>query len=752
LKFIFAACFVTPLICLAQSNLTIYTDSLAPGWADWSYNCTRNFFNTSPVHSGSDSISCVITNAYGGIALHHNAMTNSAYSNVSFWLNGGVSGGQQLQMYGTLNVNGSDVAQSGRFYLSTPAANTWQQYTVPLSALTVANTTNFTGFAIQDSAGGTEPIFYVDDIQLISSAVPAVVHLTVNAGQPIRTADARWFGMNVAQWDNLLDTPQSLTQFSTMGTRALRFPGGSNSDDYHWLYNRQDHNGWTWVSSLANFIHVVTNANAISMITLNYGDGYTNEAAAWVAYCNASTSSAVPLGVDPESFNWQTAGYWASLRAAAPLGSDDGRNFLRLSRSAPLGFKYWEIGNEIYGGWEIDSNSLPHDPYTYARRAKDYISLIRAVDPTVKIGVVVTPGEDSYGIGSNAVINPRTLQSHTGWTPVLLATLTSLGVTPDFIIHHRYPQNPGGEDDTGLLASSIGWAADASNLRQQLTDYVGPGSTNIELLCTENNSVSSNPGKQSTSLVNGLFMADSLAQLMQTEFNALFWWNMRNGSENFTGNTNSSLYGWRMFGDYGVTEGTDLYPPFYTAKLMQRFVQAGDTIVSAASDYTGLSTYAAQRLNGSLALLTINKNAANTFTGQVAVAGYVPSPGSTIYSYGIPQDNAAKTGIGSPDVAQTNYSGAGTNFTYAFAPYSATVMVLAPTPAILLPLPTPPAATQFVFQLQGLNGVPYVIQRSTDLMSWTPVSTNTLVGSTLNVTNALDPSFPTQFWRAVWQP
>jgi hypothetical protein len=366
---------------------------------------------------------------------------------------------------------------------------------------------------------------------------------------------------------------------------------------------------------------------------------------------------------------------------------------------------------------------------------------------------VVTPGEDSYANNtSHPVVNPRTGQTHYGWTPVLLATLTSLGVTPDFLIHHRYAQNPGGEDDAGLLQSSTGWASDAANLRQQITDYVGSNGTNIELVCTENNSVSSNPGKQTTSLVNGLFMADSLAELMQTEFNGLFWWNLRNGSTNTTGNNSSALYGWRLYGDYGVLEGTDFYPPYYTAKLMQDFVQAGDTVISATSDYSLLSTYAARRLDGSLTILTINKSPSNTATGQVAVVGFTPASGGAVYSYGIPQDNAAETGIGSPDVAQTNYYGAGTNFSYAFPPYSATVLVLSPAPTTFLAISIPPAASQVVFQLQGQVGVPYVIQRSTNLITWTAISTNTLLASKVNITNSLDPSLPMQFWRAIWQP
>ena len=748
--FFLAVALVVSTVSRAQTNLPIYTDSLLNGWQDYSY-CTRSFTNHSPVHAGTNSISATIASAYGGIQLYHLDMTNSAYGTISFWLHGGTNGGQLLQMYG--NLGSPPAAQAPRYHLATPLANTWQQYTVPLSALGVANKTNFTGFAIQDSNGSAEPTFFLDDLQLISVNGPALTHLSVNAAQPIRTADARWFGMNAAQWDNAFDTPTTLTQLASIGARALRFPGGSNSDDYRWLENRQGAFTWHWATSLANFIHIVTNANVSTMITVNYGTGSTNEAAAWVAYCNAGTTNTKSLGVDALGTNWNTAGSWAALRAAAPLGTDDGKNFLRIGRTAPLGFKYWEIGNEEYGSWETDSNAVPHDPYTYAVRAGGYIALMKAVDPSIKIGVVVTTGEDGYANNTlHPVVNPRTGLTHNGWTPVLLATLKTLGVTPDFIIHHVYPQNPGSESDAGLLAPVTGWVNDAGNLRQMVTDYFGAGGTNIELVCTENNSVSSGPGKQTTSLVNGLYMADSLAQLMQTEFYGLFWWNFRNGGVESGNNNNASLYGWRLYGEYGMVDGTNSYPTFYTAKLMTNFVQTGDTVITAATDYATLSTYAARRQNGSLTILTINKDPVNTFTGLVSVANFTPSAGGKIFSYGIPQDTAAQTGLGSPDVAQATFTVAGTNFNCAFPPYSATVLSLAPAPAKLAALPLSPSATQFIFQLQGQAGVPYVMQRSTNLVAWISISTNTPLTNALNLTNSFSPTTPKQFWRAVWQP
>jgi hypothetical protein len=281
---------------------------------------------------------------------------------------------------------------------------------------------------------------------------------------------------------------------------------------------------------------------------------------------------------------------------------------------------------------------------------------------------------------------------------------------------------------------------------------MGSKGTNIELVCTENNSVSSNPGKQSVSLVNGLFKIDTLAQLMQTEFNGLFWWNLQNGGVSDGGDMDSSLYGWRLYGDYGVMEGTTLFPPYYTTELMTHFAQTGDTVITATSDYSTLPVYAVRRLDGSLTVLVINKDSVNTHNAQISVAGFTPASGAVIYSYGIPQDDAAEYGTGSPDIAQTNISLTGTNITHAFPPYSATVLALSPAPAKLLAVAPPPAANHFVFQLQGQAGVPYVVERSTNLVTWTPVSTNTLASSTMNITNALAPSAAHQFWRVVWKP
>jgi hypothetical protein len=225
----------------------------------------------------------------------------------------------------------------------------------------------------------------------------------------------------------------------------------------------------------------------------------------------------------------------------------------------------------------------------------------------------------------------------------------------------------------------------------------------------------------------------------------------RNGTD-LTGEFDPTLYGWRTNGDHGViTSLTNCYPAFYAAKLMQYLARPGDTIVSASTDFLLLSAYAARRADGAVSLLLVNKSLTTNFNAQILLGGFSPSPTAAVYSYGIPQDNAARTGIGSTDIAVTNFTGAGTNFTFNAAPLSLTVFSLAPTAPSLAAQTPVRGAGQFVFQLRGQPGVPYVIQSSTNLSGWISVVTNTLTGSSLNHTNTLSAGTRVQFWRAVWK-
>ncbi|HXI69638.1 MAG TPA: alpha-L-arabinofuranosidase [Verrucomicrobiae bacterium] len=711
-KRLFSCLLALPAMGLqAQTSLSVYSDGLVNGFQDWGW-ATHNYANASPVHSGSASASVTIATAnFDGLQICRGTdLSSTPYSSLSFWINGGASGGQQLQVYG-LAHQGSTNNFGQQLYVSlgTLQTNTWQQFTIPLSALGLANKSNFTGFVIQNRIGAVQSTFYVDDIQLDGNPPPALVHVNVNAAQTLRVADARWFGLNTAIWDGYFDTAFTSNALSELGTQILRFPGGSLSDEYHWATGKSSTNTWTWVTTFANFVHIATNARVQAMITVNYGTGASNEAAAWVRHANVTNHYA---------------------------------------------FKYWEVGNECYGTWETDSNTFPHDPYTYAVRAAGYITLMKQSDPTIKIGLPVVTGEDSSdnGYASHPAYNARTASYHNGWTPVVLTTLKSLGVTPDFIVHHIYPQYQNDSDAT-LLQASANWANDAANLRQQITDYVGVTGTNVEILCTENNADAGTQGRQSTSIVNGLYLADSLAQLMKTEINAFIWWDLRNGQDNqgAGGDFNPSLYGWRTYGDLGIIGNANTrYPTFYTFKLMQYFARPGDTVLNPTSDYTLLASHAARKSNGALNLLVINKHSASNLTAQIVLTNFFPWSTAVTRSFGIAQDEATRTNgpAAAQDIATNSLATASTNFMMSFPPYSLTLITFAPDAPRMRSVSA--AGSQYIFRLEGQAGVPYQIQTSTNLLAWSSNSTATLSDTTWNVTNSI--SFGAKFWRAVWVP
>lgn len=610
-------------------GMALYQDAYVNGWENWSW-ANVNTGNTSPVNSGTSSIA-VNAGPFTALRFHHAAMDTQLYSTLTFWINGGTMGGQMLKLVALL----SDVAQP-EVLVGPLVANTWTKITIPLSDLGVANKPDLTDFWLQETAGATLPTFYVDDVRLDFAPPPDQVSVTVHAHDRIRTVDPRLFGLNTAIWDGSFNTATTAELLNEVDNQALRFPGGSASDAYHWKTNMSEGQTFQWATNFDAFASIARTTQAEVYITVNYGTGTPEEAADWVRYSNRTKKNA---------------------------------------------FKYWEVGNENYGTWEADNNVRPHDPVTYATRFKEYVRQMKGVDSRIKVGAVLVADENSNANYTDlSVTNPRTGEVHQGWTPVMLAAFKRLGTIPDFVIYHRYEQGPGGENDTFLLNSTKTWANDAARIRQMLNDYLGKDAKRVEIVCTENNSVYSNPGKQTTSLVNGLFFADSLGNIMKTEFNAFLWWDLRNGQE--TGNNNSSLlYGWRRYGDYGIVTyanpagPADRYPTFYVYKLLKQYARGGERVVSATSDYQGLGVYAVRDQHAhTLNLLLINKHPTATLSTRVTIDGFKLGSSAEVYSYGIPEDEAARTGTGSADVAHTTTSLAGQTITYAPGPYSATVL------------------------------------------------------------------------------
>jgi alpha-L-arabinofuranosidase len=419
----------------------------------------------------------------------------------------------------------------------------------------------------------------------------------------------------------------------------LRYPGGSLSNGYDWRTHKA---GW-WIcppeSSFHQFSQLASTIGSDMIITTNYGTGTPELAAEWVRYAN-----------------------------------------LTLKRKV----KYWEVGNECFGFWEEDTRPRPHDPYTYGIEAAKYIRQMKEIDPTIKVGVVVENGEDSYSTYTDhPATNPRTKKVHNGWTPVMLTTLKSQGVYPDFVTYRRYLQGPEYECDDALLLHPPDWGRDMADIRQQMNDYWGVDrAKSIEIFLVEANSVFTKPGKQSTSIVNALHLADQIGYLSTTEAKSHSWFVNRH--EQLPGNNNApELHGWRNYGDYGaIAPNGQPYPAYYGFRILQFFASRGDAVVRVTTNSPLLAAYGIKRPEG-YRLMVINKNRSVAIQGAFSLPAGSVRGTARMFSYGMAQDDAVRTGnLLKSDIATSSATVNTTRPVLSFAPYSITVIHFDPVRTI----------------------------------------------------------------------
>ena len=524
--------------------------------------------------------------------------------------------------------------------------------------------------------------------------------VSVDVGQVVRAVSPQLLGVNTVSWDTNENTTQTQQLVEAAGMNLFRLPGGSSSDDFH--FNAPPtFQGEGTIPSMASF---VASVHGQAVVTLDYGSGSPQEAAAELAYLNAPVGATTPIGDGQEwndttsswqTVNWQNAGYWASLRAAQPLAVDDGLNFLRLGRTAPFDFDDFEVGNEEYGSWEIDHHTTQHDPATYVAFAKQFEVLCSP--PSIH--------------RSRSASTPAALTTHTTTGSPTCQESVPQGFTIGFISDHNYVQAPGSESDSTLLLDTVSdpsspydWAVRATDYTALLNQFLGAAAQNITLLTTEFNSVYSNPGKQTTSLVNGLFIADSLGELLQTSYDGATVWDLRNGYDT-SNNNSSSLYGWREGGDYGLLGSSGSAPDTGNLRAVPELLcraarlrdhPGGGNVVQAASDDPNLAVYAVHESHGNLELLVINKSPSGPITGQFSLTDFQAAAQAQFWQYGEAQDTAqSESATGASALASFTaalpFSGSG--FSYAFPAYSMTVVDLSPAASATGPTITSPAAS-----------------------------------------------------------
>ena len=134
----------------------------------------------------------------------------------------------------------------------------------------------------------------------------------------------------------------------TIGLRTYRFPGGSEGNLYKWKRaigpvdqridnvsgnNKGPQSNEFGPDEFGRLLETTGFKNGIIMVA--YGYESLEDAADWVEYMNSPVGANPNGGVD-----------WAAVRA-------------KNGHPEPYGITSWEIGNEVYGNWELNWGSYP---------------------------------------------------------------------------------------------------------------------------------------------------------------------------------------------------------------------------------------------------------------------------------------------------------------------------------------------------------------------------------------------------------
>lgn len=144
---------------------------------------------------------------------------------------------------------------------------------------------------------------------------------------------------------------------------VIRYPGGNFVSGYRWrdgvgpVEERPARTDLAWGALEPNtfgtneFVTFCRQLGAEPYLAVNCGDGDMREARDWVEYCNGTKDTAL-----------------ANLRR-------------QHGYEAPHKVKYWSIGNEVDGPWQIGYKT----PEEYARAFTEFGKAMRWVDPDIKL-------------------------------------------------------------------------------------------------------------------------------------------------------------------------------------------------------------------------------------------------------------------------------------------------------------------------------------------------------------------------------
>jgi hypothetical protein len=462
-------------------------------------------------------------------------------------------------------------------------------------------------------------------------------------------------GMNMAAWYDQVGNATAVNgAFAQAGIKAIRWPGGSWSDEYHWQTPNSSSNP------------------SLPYMCENNSSGVPNGSTSWGGY--STFAEFVTSIVQGGSYDLAlTADYGTDAACTGPGQPSEAAAWVAAALADGITVSHMTVGNEEYGTWETDLHTPANNAATYAAAvagSTGYYAVIKNACSgcqNTMVGVSVNPGNSP------------------AWDPTVLANAPY-----DFVEYHFYPETPGSENDTFLVQQAAQeLTANINTIKSELNTA---GKPNTPIYVGEIGGPYSNPGKQSWSITQGLYAGQVLGEMMNDGVTRLTWWIGFGNCNGTAGNDSSSVYGWQSFGAYNVfsdgpTETTcpnagpigTMSPTARAFQLFSNVAVNGEFALTAtvAGDKNNIRAYAATN-NGGTALVLFNLNENANAPVTITLSGISSATTVTVETYDkaiYDMSNPATTNTWAPPV--TTSLGAQTlPLTLSLAPWSMNVVII----------------------------------------------------------------------------
>ncbi len=243
----------------------------------------------------------------------------------------------------------------------------------------------------------------------------------------------------------------------------------------------------------------------------------------------------------------------------------------RMNIELGANIKYWEVGNECYGPWEhgfdVDGlGKLTGDEY--GEDFNIFAKAMKAVDPTIKVGAVLTKSNESAGgdVVSDAEI----------WNKGVISQVKN---SADFFILHEYFTTASAATVDNLNKATSLIADDMNNTKSQIEQYTQKSASDYPVIMTEFNS----RGALNTSMYNAVFVSQIIGEQIKAGYGLSSIW----ASEwKWTEQDCKSLFAVGDPHQKDYTARPSYLPYYYLARCF------GDRMVSAISSNNNIRAYA----------------------------------------------------------------------------------------------------------------------------------------------------------------